>query len=271
MKNLFSSLCNNLIDLYNLISRQSKKSDAYAKKISDTNQKVNSWLFRIPILGKFFKFLFVISPSGYYPRKKDHEDLIEELGYKQQSPIKLKELNRASKCYMVLFYPLIIITIVSIFSALFSFAFMRNTILFFDEYVKLIPLIIPFLIIFLWLIPYLFFKLFFSKEKKSIQIYTYGTLVAIILPLLIIPQDYHYYYGKPIEAVGTVTSVYNGSHKQKMNNITFLTNEKKLKKMKLTNLSRYLTDNAKIGEKYIITGRKSKFYFTYDEVKKLGT
>ena len=264
MKKFFSSLCDNLIDLYDYISRQSKKIDEYTKRIFNTNQKINSWFYSIPILGKLFKFLIAVSPSSYYSTSIDHKGLFEELGYEQSNLIELKKINRGSKCYIIILAPLIIVAIISIISALFSYVFIKNTTLFFDEYVKLIPLIIPFLILFTWVFPVLFFKLFFHKKKKSISIYTYGVLVAIIFPLFIIPQDYHHYYGKPIKIIGTVQNI-NTSRKNRY--IIFSTNEDKLRKVKLSYLPRHILNNAKIGEKYIIIGRKSKFYFTYQEIK----
>ncbi len=267
MKKFFSNLCDNLIDLYDFMSRQSKKSDRYAEKISNTNKKINSWFFRIPILGGIFKFLYAISPSSHI-NKNSANELCQELGYETPEPKNPEMPNRASKCYLVLFFPLVIATAISMISALFSFVFTGNTILFFSEYVKLLPLILLFFLLFLVITPYLFFKLFFTKDRKNIQIYTYGALVAIILPTLIIPQDYHHYFGKPLEIIGTVKSVYKNDHRQKRNYIVFLTNEENLNKMKLTHLSRHLTDNAKVGEKYMIKGRKSKFYFTYDSITK---
>ena len=265
MKKYFSSVCKHLINLYDFVFTQSKRNTQYKLKISDTNKKMNSWFFDLPLIGGIFKFLYSISPASYISYSIDTNELRQELGYEpkyQDMP------NRASKCYLVLFFPFVLVSIVSIIYALLSFLFFRDVILFFDEYVKLIALIIPFLILFLWIIPTLFFKFFFPNEKRDIQIYAYGALVAIILPLLIIPRDYHSYYGKQIEIIGTVTSVYNSNRKQKMNSITFITHEKKLKEMKLTHLSSHLTENAKIGEKYMIKGRKSKFYFTCDSVVK---
>ncbi|MCI0500306.1 MAG: hypothetical protein L0Y61_00985 [Epsilonproteobacteria bacterium] len=237
-------------------------------KISDTNKKMNSWFFDLPLIGGVFKFLYSISPASYISYSLDANELRQELGYEPKYQEDMP--NRASKCYLILFFPLVLVSIVSIIYTLISFVFFNDIILFFDEYIKLIALIIPFLILFLWITPTLFFKFFFPNEKKDIQIYAYGALVAIILPLLIIPRDYHSYYGKQIEIIGTVTSVYNNSRKQKMNSITFMTTENKLKKMKLADLSSHLINNANIGDRYMIKGRKSKFYFTYDSIVKYG-
>jgi len=194
-----------------------------------------------------------------------HEDLHKSLGYPPPDlPLyKPSQPNNASKCYLILLSPLLIILVFTLLKAIYSWMFIKNTTLFFDEYVKLIPLIIPLIIIFTWFFPHHFFKLFYPTEKKHISIYTHGILIAILLPLFLIPQYYHQYNGKSIIVKGTVVKI---NIHRKTRSITFISNKEKLKKFKTNNLFQTIIENAKVGQQYLIYGRKSKFYFSYDRI-----
>jgi hypothetical protein len=197
-----------------------------------------------------------------------HEDLHKSLGYPPPDlPLyKPSQPNNASKCYLVLLSPLIIILIFTLLKALFSWMFIKNTTLFFDEYVKLIPLIIPLIVIFTWFLPYLFFKRFYPDEKKHIFIYTHSILIVILLPLFLIPQYYHHFNGKSITVEGTVLKI---DISRKTRSITFISKEDKLKKFKTNNLSQTIIENAKVGQQYLIYGNKSKFYFSNKNIQPL--
>ena len=197
-----------------------------------------------------------------------HEDLHKSLGYPPPDlPLyKPTQPNNTSKCYLILLSPLLFILLFTLLRAIYSWMFIKNTTLFFDEYVKLIPLIIPLIVILTWFLPYLFFKLFYHNEKKHIFIYTHSILIAILLPLFLIPQYYHHFNGKSITVKGTVLKI---DISRKTRSITFISNKEKLKKFKTNNLSQTIIENAKVGQQYLIYGRKSKFYFTYDKIKVL--
>lgn len=175
----FIKICNDLVLLYDY-------SATINKKINHFFEKKQSYLF--------YRF----------PTVKDKEDPFKELGYERTNISKQKNITRANKCYLILLSPLIIVLIFSLSKAMFSWMFIKNMTLFFDEYVKLILLIPIFILLFTWILPSLFFKLFYPNEKKHISIYTYGILISIIFPLLVIPQDYHHYKGNLIETIGTV-------------------------------------------------------------------
>jgi hypothetical protein len=180
-----------------------------------------------------------------------------------------EQLNRASICYIVFLFPLLFIVLYSLVSSLLTFMFYDETILFFREYIKLLVLIPVFLLIFVGLLPFLIFKLVFPKQEKSMKIFTYSALIAIVFPILVFPQGYHYLYAKPIAIEGQVENIYNKSHSSRNNTITFSSTEESLNTMKFSRLQQSIINNATLGEKYVITGKKSRFYFTYDEIRKV--
>ena len=151
---------------------------------------------------------------------------------------------------------------------MFYLFFYDSTILFFREYLKLLASVPLFLLLFLFVIPFSFFRLLFRGEKKHMQIYTYGLMLALLLPTLFIPRVYHAYYGESIVIKATVSQVYR-SHKKKRNSIVFLSEEEGLSKMDFDHLSSDLFNITKVGDTFMIHGKKSRFYFTYDELERL--
>jgi len=233
-----SNLCDILIRYYDYFER--------------INQKIEHFLQNIPGSGLFF----------HHPTQKDLDDMIRNLGYEPTDTYIRKPLSDASKCYLSLLSPLLLLIIYALLSALLSMMFVKNTTLFFDEYVKLFPLVIPFLVLFVWVLP----KLFFRKAPKgsvNASVYAYGVLLSLMLPLLIIPQANHYFNAQKIEVIGTVV---NKHISRKDRSITLRTNDKKLKTITLHNIHPLDTQLAHTGDTYLIKGRKSTFYFTYDTI-----
>ena len=179
-----------------------------------------------------------------------------------------KTANRASRCYLLFLSPFIAVTVANFFIVMFSLYFYDNIILFFREYLKLLASIPLFLLLFLFVIPFIFFKLWFNGEKKHIQVYTYGLMLALLLPTMLVPRIYHAYYGEPILIKATISKVYT-SHKKKWNSIVFVSEEKGLNKMDFDHLSSTLFDFVKVGDAFMIHGKKSRFYFTYDALERL--
>jgi hypothetical protein len=87
-----------------------------------------------------------------------------------------------------------------------------------------------------------------------------------MLPLLIIPQANHYFNAQKIEVVGTVV---NKHISRKDRSITLQTSDEKLKTITLHNVHPLDAQLAHAGDTYMIKGRKSKFYFTYDTIMPL--
>jgi hypothetical protein len=233
-------MCDHLVELYDYFTRWEQKIDS-----------------------------FITKHKGHFSSPSPEEvvnDLYTKLGYPAETSFPLHEKktpNRASKCYLVIMGPVAIVSFFSLLKAFFSFMFLHDTTLFFGEYVKLIPLVIPFLLLFVWILPTLFFKFIFPNETKHKSVYTNGIFISLLIPLLVIPQDYHHYKGYSVEIRGTVTKT--NTHR-KTRSITFLTDDKDLKKLTIRKLPEPTVKNAKKGEKYVIKGIKSRFYFTYDSI-----
>ena len=255
------NICDWLVLIYYLISNFNNKTEALFKKLGDRNRKFESKLLHIPILGYFFKFISVISA---YPSSREikENELFDELNYYTN-----EKINRASVCYVIFLYPLLLIAMYSLVSSFVSQMFYDETILFFREYVKLLILIPIFLIIFVGILPFLIFRIFFPRQVKSMKIFIYSVFIAIIFPTLVLPQTYHYMYAQPLVIQSQVVNIYNKSRKSKNNTITFSSKEKNLKTMKFSRLPKQIINNAKIGDEYIIYGKKSRFYFTYENIK----
>ena len=238
-KKYFALICDHLIDLYDYFTLWGQKIDNFFEKY----------------ISRFSK------PSS----QEVLNDLYTQLGYPTETfPLYEKEIpNRASKCYLVIISPFLIVSVFSLIKAAFSLMFLRDMTLFFDKYIVLIPLIIPFLLLFVWIFPSLFFKFIFPGETKHKSVYINGIIISLLFPLLVIPQDYHHYKGHPIEITGTVTKI---NTYRKTRSITSLTNEKDLEKLTLRKLSKSTVENAQKDEKYLIKGVKSRFYFTYDSI-----
>jgi hypothetical protein len=216
------------------------------------HHKIEHFIQNIPGSGLFFR----------HPTQKDMDDMIRDLGYEPTDTYLRKPLSDASKCYLALLSPLLFLMAYTLLGALLSMMFVKNTTLFFDEYVKLFPLVIPFLVLFVWVLP----KLFFRKAPKgsvNASVYAYGVLLSLMLPLLIIPQANHYFNAQKIEVVGTVV---NKHISRKDRSITLQTSNKKLKTITLHNVHPLDAQLAHAGDTYMIKGRKSTFYFTYDTI-----
>ena len=166
-----------------------------------------------------------------------------------------KTANRASKCYLALLSPLIAIVIINFFIVFFYLVFYDNTVLFFREYIKLLASVPLFLLLFLFVIPFTFFKLWFNGEKKHIQVYTYGLMVALLLPTMLIPRVYHAYSGEPVVIKATVSKVHV-SHKTKWNSLVFTSEEQGLIKMDFDHLTSDVFNSTHVGDIFMIHGKK---------------
>ncbi len=237
------NLCNNLLLIQSALSKKYAQFDTWLK---------NSPLF------PFFTPTHTLSKrfTDKYTEPLDYEELTS------------KTANRASKCYLVFLSPLIVIAVYNFFAVLYAMYFYDNTVLFFREYLKLLATIPLFLLFFLFVIPFTFFRLWFKGEKKHMQVYTYGLLVALSLPTLVIPRVYHIVYAEPVVIKATVSLVFS-SHRKKWRSIIFASEETVLAKMDFSHLSSELVDTTKVGDTFMIHGKKSRFYFTYDELERL--
>ena len=224
--------------------------------LSKKQTQFNTWL-------QDSSLFWFITPTHHLARGMADE-YVEPLNYAEFSS---EMANRASKCYLALLSPLIVAAVVNFFIVIFYLFFYDNTILFFREYIKLLSTIPLFLLLFLFVIPFSFFRLWFKDEKKHMQVYTYGLMLALLLPTLLIPRVYHAYYGEPIVIKATVSQVHE-SHKKKWNSIVFVSEEKGLNKMKFDHLSSDVFNSTKVGDTFVISGKKSRFYFTYDRLER---
>lgn len=237
------NLCDNMLLIQLAISKKYARFDTWLKE---------SWLFSF------------ITPTHSLARGIADE-YGEPLHYEEFSS---KTANRASKCYLALLSPLIALVIGNFFIVFFYLVFYDNTVLFFREYLKLLASIPLFLLLFLFVIPFTFFKLWFNGEKKHIQVYTYGLMLALLLPTMLVPRVYHAYYGESIVIRTTVSKV-STSYKTKWNSLVFVSKEEGLSKMDFDHLSADLVNSTHVGDIFMIHGKKSRFYFTYDELERL--
>jgi hypothetical protein len=247
IKKFFSKICDDLIDLYDWSRKIQTRFETWLR------EKENN-----PIIFFILSILFPTQAAA-----KNIADGLEPLGYTKEP------LNKGSKCYIILFSPLLIIIAIRLLELFYLLLFQDHTILFPREFVKNLLFIPPLLIVLLWILPYLFFKLFFPKHKKHISIYGYGAFLAFIIPLILTPQEYHYYHATSIEIPATVKSISKDHRKATMNYIIFssVEKQKELKKMKFSHLPKYLLQNAKVGDKCVIKGKISKYYFKYDMIQ----
>lgn len=237
------SLCDNLLLIQSSFSKKYERFDIWLK---------NSWLFS-----------FLIPTHALSKRFTDK--YTEPLDYEELSS---KTANRASKCYLIFLSPLIVIALYNFFAVLYDMYFYDNTVLFFREYLKLLATIPLFLFFFLFVVPYTFFKLWFNGEKKHIQVYTYGLLVALLFPTLVIPRVYHAVYAEQVVVKATASKVFT-SHRKKWRSIIFSSDETGLTKMDFSHLPSELVDSTKVGDAFVIHGKKSRLYFTYDALERL--
>ena len=237
------NLCDKLLLIQSSFSQKFERFDTWLK---------DSWLF------SFFTPTHALSKrfTDKYTEPLDYEELTS------------KTANRASKCYLVFLSPLIVIALFHFFTVLYDMYFYDNTVLFFREYIKLLTTIPLFLLFFLFITPFTFFRLWFKGEKKHMQVYTYGLLVALSLPTLVIPRVYHIVYAEPVVIKATVSLVFS-SHRKKWRSIIFASEETGLAKMDFSHLSSELVDTTKVGDTFMIHGKKSRFYFTYNALERL--
>jgi hypothetical protein len=239
-------ICEQLILLY----------DTIASLLQKFSQKLETIVERIPLLDYF-------STMHYIRKSMIERELIEELDYYRD-----EKLNKASKCYVIFLSPFIIFTLYGVINVFISFIFHDQIVVFFREYVKLFILVPIFLLVFVGIAPFLVFRLFFPEQEKSIKIFVYSLFIAIFFPLFVVPKAFHF-YGKDVVIQTYVTDIYNKSHVLKNNTMTFSSDEKGLENMQFSRLPKEIINNSKIGEQYIITGRESKFYFTYKTIRKV--
>lgn len=179
-----------------------------------------------------------------------------------------EEMNKASICYIIFLSPLLLVSVYSLLSSFLSLMFFDETIVFFREYLKVFILIPVFLIVLVGILPFLIFKLFFPKEKIAMKIFTYSIVVSLVFPTLILPKAIHHLYSEPINIEAKIIKIYNNSHKSKNNSITFSSKKRDFNTIEFSHLPRTLLNQAKIGDTYMINGRKSKFYFKYHQITK---
>lgn len=232
------NFCDKLLKLQSSLSQKYERFDQWLK---------NSWLFTL------------LTPTGRLS-KWYMEKHTEPLDYEELSS---KTANRASRCYLIFLSPLIVIALYNFFAVLYDMYFYDNTVLFFREYLKLLATIPLFLFFFLFVVPYTFFKLWFNGEKKHMQVYTYGLMVALLLPTLVIPRVYHAVYAEQVVVKATASKVFT-SHRKKWRSIIFSSEEAGLTKMDFSHLPSDLVNHTKVGDNFMIHGKKSRLYFTYD-------